>query len=323
MIRFGNKPIRSIKNQYRGINAHLHSYFQGAHKWNTFHNVHVSDIFKVLSAQLRPLGYVAQIEESLQIRRSDTSLTTPRADIAVYDTDPQRTTQQTQHTQADSLTVAELLDETDEHTYSAVTIHQRLPNFSPGEAVAWLELLSPANKGNTQEAMTYRGKRRTLLDTGLVFVEIDYLHETPATFPKLQDYTAKSHPDAHPYRIVTLDPRPDLQSVPPYIHEFDVDDPIPTVTIPLNAGDAPEFDFSVPYQKTFEEGFYGDTLDYSKFPLNFRRYSATDQTRIALRMLAVIEAAQTGTDLETAPFPLKNLPLDVALKQIEVQLQKG
>jgi hypothetical protein len=51
--------------------------------------------------------------------------------------------------------------------------------------------------------------------------------------------------------------------------------------------------------------------------LNFDRYSEADQTRIAARMVAVLEAINNGLDLETAPFSVKNVTLPDALAQIE------
>jgi hypothetical protein len=149
-----------------------------------------------------------------------------------------------------------------------------------------------------------------------VFIEIDYLHETPPTFWRLADYAA-DEPNAHPYRIVVLDPRPDFEAGPASVNEFDVDERIPVIEIPLNGGDKLTFDFGAPYQKTFEEGFFGDEVDYSQLPLNFERYSTADQRRITARMLAVLEAERAGVDLESGLLPVKNVPLDEALKQID------
>ncbi|MEZ4735871.1 MAG: hypothetical protein R3E79_52950 [Caldilineaceae bacterium] len=102
------------------------------------------------------------------------------------------------------------------------------------------------------------------------------------------------------------------------VRAFDVDEPIPTLTIPLTAGDALSFDFGVPYRKTFDEALFGlELVDYGQLPVNFNRYSKTDQTRIAARMLAVLEAARAGVDLETGPFPVKAVTLEAALTEIE------
>lgn len=77
-------------------------------------------------------------------------------------------------------------------------------------------------------------------------------------------------------------------------------------------------DFGKPYHKTLEDALYGlELMDYRELPENFDRYREDDQRRIALRMLSVLEAAQAGLDLESGPFPVKDLPLDEALKAIE------
>lgn len=312
-------PVRSIRNQYLGINAHLHSFWQATGTWNRFHNAQITHLMETMRAELLPLGYVAEIEESLQIRRVGSDAPArPRADIVVYDPDPRRAALAPSGGTA-TLTVADLLtDEESDHPYFAVAIYPLAPDLTPGAAVAWIELLSPTNKGRGQDAATYLGKRRALLDSGLVFVEIDYLHETPPTFPRLLDYSdpAEREHGAHPYRIVVLDPRPDLQGGPASIHEFAVDEAIPTATIPLSADDQLAFDFGLPYRRMFEQGLYGYNLDYATIPLHFDRYSTADQRRIALRMLATVEAAQAGSNLERGPFPTSDLDLGPALARI-------
>jgi hypothetical protein len=313
-------PLRSIRNQYLGVNAHLHSFWQATGTWNRAHNAQITHLLEALRAQLLPLGYVAEMEESLQIRRVGADLPQrPRADLIVYDTDPRRAAQPPQATAIAQLSVAELLDEEEvTHPYYAVSLHPLAADPSPGEPVAWIELLSPTNKGRGDAANLYLGKRRALLDNGLVFVEIDYLHETPPTFSRLPDYSdRRQHPlGAQPYRIAILDPRPDLWTGQARVHEFAVDAPIPSVTIPLNADDRLVFDFGLPYRRMFEGGFYGYNLDYGALPPGFDRYSAADQRRIALRMLAVMEAAAEGRDLESGPFPVRDLTLDEALARL-------
>lgn len=107
-----------------------------------------------------------------------------------------------------------------------------------------------------------------------------------------------------------------------YAYHFDVDQTIPSVTIPLNGADKIEFAFGASYHRTLqEELFCFEFVDYRQLPLNFDRYSKLDQTRIAARMLAVMEAAHKGIDLETGPFPIKEIPLETALAQIETLKQ--
>lgn len=83
-------------------------------------------------------------------------------------------------------------------------------------------------------------------------------------------------------------------------------------------GDLIEGDFCTPYQETLTRAAYGlELADCSQLPTHFERYSVDDQARIVNRMLAVLEAAEAGIDLETGPFPAKDLPLDEALKRLK------
>jgi hypothetical protein len=190
-----------------------------------------------------------------------------------------------------------------------------------GEPVAWIELVSPSNKPGSSDFAAYEEKRRLLLRGGVVFVEMDYLHESPPTFEGIAIYSRRRgqppQPGSHPYRITVIDPRPDVWQGQGRSRQFDVDEPIPPITIPLNGDDVLKFDFNPPYQKTFAEMLYGDEVDYRQLPANFEAYSPDDQARIVNRMLAVLEAARDGRDLESGPFPASALPLDEALAQFE------
>ena len=127
--------------------------------------------------------------------------------------------------QLQTLTVEALLeDEEDwEHPYSAIVIHTLDTEQSADIPVAWMELLSPTNKGNSQDAQTYRAKQRLLLEQQIIFVEVDYVHETPPTFTQFADYSFHQI-DSHPFRIIVLDPRPDFRHGPVTHVEFDVDE---------------------------------------------------------------------------------------------------
>ncbi|MBC7872072.1 MAG: DUF4058 family protein [Chitinophagaceae bacterium] len=316
------KPVRSVKNQYLGINAHLHSFWQATGTWNRFHNAYITHLMESLKARLRLMGYTAEMEESLQIRRiGDESSRRPKSDVIIYDLVFQRPKKPfTAEAIAQGLTVEELIEEEDfEHPYFAIGIYERLPNFEQGDAVAWIEVLSPTNKGNSPDANRYLAKRHLLLERGLVFVEIDYLHELPPTFHLIKDYSnqADGSLDAHPYHIVVLDPRPDFRRGPARIYDFDVDMSVPIVNIPLNGDDALLFDFGLPYHQMIEQGFHGDDIDYAEFPMNFDRYSPADQTRIANRMLTILEAEKAQGELENGPFPVQAISLEAALAQIE------
>ncbi len=312
-------PVRSVRNQYLGVNAHLHSHWQAVRGWNNFHNPYIVQLATALKAQLWPLGYTAEIEDSLQIRRFDEYLQRLQSDITILDRSPERAMQPA--IVARGLTglvmpLALALDPNpvSERPYSAIAI---AASRGPHTPVAWLEVLSPSNKRPGTDAGAYRRKRRDLLDAGIVFVEIDYLHETPPTLPSVADYSRTPGDAARPYRVVVLDPRPDTQHGVASLNEFGADAPLPTVSLPLNGDDRPSFDFGAPYQRLYQEMLYGlETVDYAVLPHNFDRYSAADQARIARRMLAVLTAAQAGADLEAGAFPVAEVSLDEALRQL-------
>jgi Protein of unknown function (DUF4058) len=319
--------IRSIKNQYRGINAHLHSRLQTEGGWDSFHTIHISHLTTALQIQLAPLGYEADIEQSLQIRRSLEPARYPTSDVTIYDPDLSRQYQPvpvTSNMQEIVMPIPDLLSLRDEEikTYKAVGLYQAVPADSErGDPIAWIEILSPSNKPTGRDFESYRDKRTKVLQTGIIFVELDYLHQYPPTFKTVPDYftfakNRRSDPGAHPYRITVIDPHPDFFEGEGRSRQFDVDEPIPNVRIPLNAGDVLDFDFGNVYHRTFEEMLYGNKVDYSQLPLNFEMYSPNDQARIVTRMLTVLETSQKGDNLERHPQTVETLPLDVGLNRL-------
>jgi hypothetical protein len=316
-------PIQTVRNQYRGVNAHLHSFWQASRTWNRFHNVMIAGLMQSLKASLIPMGYTADIEESIQIRRYDQEVARPEADILTQTLDrlPRRSARRAPIESAQAVALRDLLDEDEntEHPYLAVAIRP-LRRANSGEPVGWVELLSPSNKGSSEDAQTYRVKRQRLVKAGLTFVEIDLLHERPPTFLRLRDYS-RGEPDSHPYRIVVLAPA--VENGTSYIFEFDVDSPIPSAPIPLLGDDLLIFDFDAVYQKVFIDSLFGYDLNYAALPVGFERYSAADQARIARRMLAVLEAARAGIDLEAAAPLLtdESLSLEAALERLQPMLE--
>ncbi len=306
--------IRAVKNQYRGVNAHLHSLMQGAGGWDGFHTNHIADLMRLMSVQLLPMGYIVDIQQSLQIRRAGFPAGRPESDVTIYDSDPFRPQRPfAGAVNAQAMAIPDAMRIEDELSqYQAISIYEAVPGErAPGKPVAWVELLSPSNKPGGQDAAYYHDKRLKVLHSGIVFVEIDYLHESISTFDAFPRYNTEDS-GAHPYHIVVVDPRPSLIEGKVYPYSFDVDDDIPPVKIPLNGADVLEFSFAAPYDKTFSETLYGARLvDYSQQPLNFDRYSRDDQARILSRMLTIVTAAAKGLDLEAnAPLPLIDNPND-------------
>lgn len=301
--------VRAVKNQYRGINAHLHSLLQDQ-DWVPFHTVHSVDIANTMKKFLRPMGYVADLEQSLQQYQGETWLKYRHHEAPLSNASWGNTA-----TALFSVPEALAKAEEAEAFYYAVTIRRSINQDAP---LAWIELLSPSNKPEGAHAAKYEHKRNGLIASGVVFVEIDYLHETPPTIERLPNYRYGG-PDAHPYRIIVVSP-PENR-VP--VYEFDVETPIPVVDIPLNAGQIFSFDFGLPYEKTFEESFLGDRVDYAELPVSFQRYREADQLRIVRRMLTVLEAAHAGANLELGALPLQHEDMTLAdgLKRVELLRQ--
>jgi hypothetical protein len=323
------KAVQPIKNQYIGINAHLHSLWQTEGGWDEFHAAHIIYLANALKIPLLPMGYTAGVQQSLQIRRSNAPAGKPEADVLIYDTDPQRSYERLPSTQSGHgllvMPVPELLEAKEQgiEEYHAIGIYQfALGKRDRGEPIVWIELLSPSNKPGGQDAVYYREKVLKLLRSGIVLIEIDYLHESAPTFPSIPNYrpVENGHTlprDAHPYRILVVDPRPTLMKGIARLYQFDVDEALPVVDIPLQGGDVLAFDFGEPYTRTLEESMFGLDVDYSRLPLHFQRYRMDDQGRIAVRMVALLNAARAGIDLETGPFPVKAMTLEAALAEIE------
>lgn len=315
--------VRTIRNQYQGINAHLHSLFQAEGGWDGFHANHIADLMRLMSAQLLPMGYVADIQQSLQIRRFGEPAGKPESEVTIYDRRPgQRPARSAALLPGQALAITDVMSlEREFAEYSAVAIYTlEAGKRAAGEPVAWVELLSPSNKPGGQDASYYRDKRWKLLHSGIVFVEIDYLHESAPTFDGIARYASPAETGAQPYHIFVVDPRPAVDNGLIYPNGFGVDMHIPMVSIPLNAGDVLTFDFNAAYNKTYAETLYGVRLvDYAQLPLNFNRYSDADQLRILARMLAVLRAARDGVNLEQVdPLPTETVSYDDALKQIAV-----
>lgn len=324
-------PLRSVTNQFLGINPYLHSLWQSQGGWAEFHTTHIVHLAHALKAVLLPMGYTAAIEPSLQIRRLDVDddIQNPETDVTIYDLEPARFSFPRTNIISGSgevvLSIAEALlaPTLSEKEFNAIKIYEvKTRKSDRGQPVVWIELLSPSNKPKGRDAKEYLYKRQQILESGVTFVELDYLHESAPTIKALPSYRAllrqSSDIQTHPYRILIIDPHPEFIEGIVRIREFDVDEPIPALTLPLSGDDKLNFDFNAPYQETYQKSLYGlELVDYRELLINFDRYSAADQTRIALRILSVLQAAQSEVSLETGPFLVESLTLEEALKHIE------
>ncbi|MCQ3929165.1 MAG: hypothetical protein DPW16_01800 [Chloroflexi bacterium] len=284
-------PIQSMKNPYRGINAHLHSIaqnlFESPSIWHSFHTSHIGDITNALNQQL-PNDFVARPEHSLQIWVEDFDGTVqrrPEPDVAIFRTSVsfQRPTPPsatvTEDPRIQTIEVSSLPDD-EGITLAATAIYQVTGHETLGKPVTRIELLSPSNKHGGSGEIGYQQNRTTALRTGTSLIELDFLHQSVSPLASMPAYP--SAPDSHAYTIAVTDGRhhinPNLTTL---VYLLDVDTPLPShVQVPLSGNARIEFDFNAVYHYTFEVGRWGKHLDYTELPRKFETYSLTDQDRI-------------------------------------------
>jgi hypothetical protein len=219
-----------LKNPYNGINAHHNSYLQTTGNWKSFHNYYLAQIHHALKKQVLPLGYTVSGEESIQVRRPAEEYTVYYPDLLITDAMPV-----SRSGQSETLTIPLVLLLEEEVGVDETPLALLIRKKSTGEPVAWLELLSPSNKPPSKDFLQYEKRRTDVLQNQLVFVEIDFLHHQPPTWRKLVQYHPKNDP-SFAYRIIVINPRPTLAQGTAFLGEFGVQDPIPSVPIPIVGG---------------------------------------------------------------------------------------
>lgn len=293
-------PIYSKKNQYRGVNAHLNSFLQNQEgMWESFHTAYIVSMTFALDAVL-PAGYFTLAEKSLQIREAALQLPRrPKPDVTIFAKPPVSSPVMLAEATVPTMTtpVVETLD-FDEEDYLRAAVIYTAHEGTLGKPVARIELLSPTNKLPAKGYWAYHDKRSLALESGLLIIEIDYLHQTPPIIRVLPSYPDRQ-PNAQPYSIAVSDPRPTLQDGLTKIYSFGVDEAFPTFEIPLLDQDKLTFNLTRVYNETFERvRLYSSVVDYEQLPLNFESYTEADQAKIRQRMSAIQAAVAQGVDLD-------------------------
>jgi hypothetical protein len=308
--------IQSRKNQYQGINAHLHSSLQGtAGGWEGFHGNHITHLAEAINASL-PSSYLVDSRPALQIREYDpvegARFRRLSPDIAIYEagtpvSSSEWPSSETASTPTMTLSALETLDFDSDLYLRAVIIWKagRSKSGKPGKPVTWIELLSPTNKPGGTGYVQYIQERATVLREGMVLVEVDYLHETRSPISRLPSYPG-GESGAHPYTITVSDPRPTLQDGRTDVYGFDVDAPLPIIDLPLAGKHTVQVNFGQVYNRTFESlAAYSYRVNYAQPPERLETYREADQARIEARLAAVLDAHERGIDLETGPFEIE------------------
>ena len=306
-------------NQYLGANAHFQSYCQtdnapvmaglsSRQRWRMFHSQYIVACANALTEQLEPYGYVAQVETSLQIRDIDNE-----SDVTiVYDPPPDLAYPLPVSATATASVITVPLDVAlgvqDEARPNAVAVQSMRSGQS--RPVAWIEILSPANKPGGRHAREYAHKRADIVNLGIPLIEIDVLHKQSPVVGGLPIYCRwdadlaqyVTNSNAYPFLISILGAS--LLGPDALIYPFSVDDPFPIIPIPLLETTYP-FDFGIPYHVAFTQSGNYRVVDYDEMPQQMTAFTPQDLGVIRQRM-ATVQAyvRKFGLDkLQEGPFP--------------------
>ncbi|MDX1994454.1 MAG: DUF4058 family protein [bacterium] len=289
-------PQHSLINPYQGINAHLHSLAQNPAEnsptiWTSVHAMHIVDLVHALNVNLPP-HYVARPEQSLQIwteteEGAQLGKASPRPDAAVYPTSVLHTTSVAEAVVESPARVISLKPYLErEITIPSAVIYTIQNHEIVGSPVTRIELLSASNKRGGIGHNGYTNNRWTALLSGTSLVELDYLHQSASPLPGVPPYPEA--PDSHAYAVGLTDRRPVADHDLMLIYDVNVDQPLPTIQLPLAGSDSIAFDLNTVYQHTYSAGRWGVHINYALPPRNVESYSPADQARIQ----AVMKRAQ-------------------------------
>ena len=167
---------------------------------------------------------------------------------------------------------------------NAVVIYRIEDGNVPGTPITRIEVLSIGNKPSGAHYRNYLLKRQQTLKSGLSLVEIDYLHETRPILSKIPSYIDRE-PESYPYSIIVSNPHPTLHDGETQVFGFNVDEALPTISLPLADDEAITVDIGQIYESTFNSRRLFQILaDKTQHPANFDTYSEEDQRRIQMRM---------------------------------------
>jgi hypothetical protein len=295
--------IQAKANLYTGINPHLMSFLQTVgvgittSTYPSFHSDHITHIKDFLNDALPP-QYIALTEPSLQIQSRSALDETfskesqPSPDVAIYQSQERPTiTPVPQMGGAPTLQLEMQLEEP--KTLMSVAIYEfRVADHTVhGTPIVRIELLSPANMLGGSYAEAYAENRAKCLLAETTLVEIDYLHEYTSPVKGIPHYPTDAQ--SKPYNISVTHPK--IKKVDVYL--FGINEPIPTVTLPLTENDFISFDFGLPYDFTWQKSRFWFYVDYTQPPLRMETYSPQDQQAIYTHMQAIAQQHKPNGDI--------------------------
>lgn len=290
-------PIRARKNQFRGVNPHLHAALcpPGGRPglWPAFHHHLLSSLLEIANTVL-PERYLALIEPSLQamplpeIKPADLDIVRPAHPVAP-DSGEQSATL--------SLSIEATLGPPPR--VPALLIYEMPADELPlvkGKPILRVELISPSNVFGGERYAAYMDNRRAALQSGLPLLEIHLLHDARPPILNIPAYPQDA--DSHAYFLAYSDPRVAPDAGPVRVYGFGVDEPITALLLPLRAGVTITLDINLAYHRTFYMGRWGKWVDYALPPRHISSYGDEDQQRVIARMVRIAETLDAGGDLD-------------------------
>ncbi len=295
LIKERKMPFLHDKNLYQGVNPHLLSLYQtprwGSYK--SFHSDYTSEIKKYIN-QLLPPGYRAWQQDTLNILRQSGNVNLPsqkrEPDVSIRLRRLEQPTKKT--TSFVPVATPDFYAPFPVPALEAISLAIVIYRMDSsevgkrGQPVTIIELLSPGNKVS-YGLVDYQQKRYELLQAEIALVEIDFLHETTALLPTMPIYP--SDEKSTPYYLAVSNPRLSTESE---VYRFSVNQPIPTISIPLLEDEQIVCNFDEIFQLAYHEQFWWEDVDYDVEPVRMHTYSMADQQRIREQMTYLADNRQ-------------------------------
>jgi hypothetical protein len=226
--------------------------------WPEIHHRLISAIADYLEDTLS-LNYRVPIEKRTYLSTPEDSILVGIPDVALYRQSESTATAVMPETTSQSITVTIPMAEEVRESYLEIR------DIATGDVITAIEVLSPTNKRPGQGQDAYLAKRQTVLGSRTHLVEIDLLRAGEA-MPIVGQLPTSD------YRILiscsTKRPHAELYC-------FNLEDPIPTITIPLKFNEAEiPLDLQHLLARIYDRARYGLTIDYTKPPTPALRATA-------------------------------------------------
>ena len=225
----------------------MNPYLEHPHVWHDFHQTYIPAAREALAPLVRP-KYFIRVDREIYFRKVDEDelILTGKSDLDVVELDAGSTRNGESATSTLLAPTEVVMPEFDDLELAYLGIYTN----DDKRLVTVIELLSPANKGAGPDRDRYLRKRRRLLETGVNFIELDFLRGGPRLEPadrKKCDYYALV---SRPIRLPKADFWPlKLQST------------LPKIPVPLALGEADvELDLQAVLHRVYDGASYEQSI---------------------------------------------------------------